>query len=68
MHSITVDILNEKALDLLKKLEELNLVRVTETKVSANSEKKASDYKGILSDEMGDRLQQYVKQSRSEWQ
>jgi len=30
--------------------------------------KKASSYKGILSDELADAMQQYIKQSREEWQ
>jgi hypothetical protein len=68
MQTITIDILNEKVLELLKKLEELNLVKVQKSSLSENrNSKKASTYKGILSKKLGFEIQEHIKQSRAEW-
>lgn len=67
MQTITVDILNEKVLELLKKLEELNLVKVQKNSANDNNSKKPSAYKGIISKKLGAEIQQHVKQSRAEW-
>lgn len=69
MHTITVDILNNKALDLLKKLEELNLLKVkTSLPEKGDKHKKPSSYKGIISKKTATKIQDHVKKSRSEWQ
>ncbi|MBX2900550.1 MAG: hypothetical protein KF775_12920 [Cyclobacteriaceae bacterium] len=67
MQTITIDILNEKALELIKKLEEMNLVKVTKETTVSKSRKKPSDYKGILSDKSGSELLESIKKSRNEW-
>lgn len=67
MQTITVDILNDKVFELLKKLEELNLVKVQKNNPTNNS-KKPSDYKGIISKKLAANFQQHIKQSRAEWQ
>lgn len=66
MQTIRIDILNEKVLELLKKLEELNLVKVEKTIENRNS-KKPSSYKGVLSKKLRSEIQDHIKQSRSEW-
>lgn len=70
MRTITIDILNEKVLELLKKLEELNLVKVQKnnTLTENRDSKKPSNYKGIISKKAGSEIQNYIKQSRAEWQ
>lgn len=67
MQTVTINILNEKALELIRKLEEMNLVKVTREGTVSRSGKKASSYKGILSKKLGDDLQKHIKNSRSEW-
>ncbi|MBX2897018.1 MAG: hypothetical protein KF763_16350 [Cyclobacteriaceae bacterium] len=70
MKSITIDIINEKALNLLKELEALNLIKLPDYSVSkgvSSSRKKASDYKGIISAEFAEKMQNHIKQSREEW-
>ncbi len=69
MKTVTLDILNEKALNLLKDLELLNLIRFRkEKKEVASSKIKLSDkYRGIISKEQGQDLKLHIKQMRSEW-
>jgi len=81
MQTIVVELINNRALRLLRELEDLHLIRLlkrnTETGKEALKEelteqpitrKKASDFKGILSSELADQMQTHVKQSREEWQ
>lgn len=70
--TITIDILNEKAMNLLRELEALNLIRML-TKEGEGSRKaeparkKGSDYKGILPADVAEKMQEHVKQAREEW-
>ena len=80
MNTVLIELTNDKALGLLQKLEDLHIIRllkrnmiVTEKGKEATekvgiSRKKASDYKGILSPDLADQMQTYLKQSRDEWQ
>jgi len=74
MKTVIVDILNEKVLNLLRELEDLNLIRllssdsVKESSIIYNQKKKASDYKGIIPTNVADQLQEHIKQSRDQWQ
>ncbi len=72
MKTLTIDILNEKVISLLRELEALNLIKVLNTKSSLKDRppgrKKASDYKGIIPDELGEKMQEHIRQSREEWQ
>lgn len=73
MSTITIDILNERAINLLQELEALNLIKMLKKDVKppqkANPavKKKASEYKGIIPPEVGEKMQEYVRQSREEW-
>lgn len=68
MKTVTLDILNEKALNLLKDLELLNLIKFRKEKKVAPSKIKLSDkYRGIISKEQGQDLKLHIKQTRSEW-
>lgn len=70
--TLTIDILNEKVISLLRELEALNLIKVLNTKSSLEERpagrKKASDYKGIIPDDLGEKMQEHIRQSREEWQ
>ena len=70
MKTVTLDVLNDKALNLLKDLEMLNWIKVRkEEKEVAPAKAKLSDkYKGIISKEKGRDLDLHIKQMRSEWE
>jgi hypothetical protein len=68
MQTLTIDILNQKALKLLKDLENLQLIRVRRKASSTTSKTKLSDkYKGIISKEQGLNLDEHIKEMRNEW-
>jgi hypothetical protein len=70
MKSITIDILNERALNLLRELEALNLIKLpapASSKSTVSGRRKPSDYKGIISAELAEKMQKHVRQSREEW-
>lgn len=70
MKSITIDILNERALNLLRELEALNLIKLPGSASSRSTtagKKKPSDYKGIISAELAEKMQRHIRQSREEW-
>lgn len=70
MKSITIDILNERALNLLRELEALNLIKLpgsASSKGTVVGKKKPSDYKGIISAELAEKMQKHIRQSREEW-
>lgn len=70
MTTVTLDILNERALNILKDLELLNLIRFRNKKKEDTPIKtKLSDkYRGVLSKEQGESLNLHVKQMRNEWE
>ena len=69
MKTVTIDILNDGAINLLKELEALKLIKFNEEPSNPDILlKKASDYKGIISPELADQLQEHVRQSRNQWQ
>lgn len=73
MKTITIDILNEKAINLLRELEALNLIKILKKDALPPSKKlsqkktRPSDYKGIIPSEVAEKLQDYVSKSRKEW-
>lgn len=80
METILIEIRNNKALSILQGLENLHIIRllkkgdtpemgtyVAESAAAYGTTKKASDYKGILSSELAEKMNEYVKQSREEW-
>jgi len=71
MKTVTVDILNDKVISLLRELEALHLIRLSDATSQPSHEKsghkKASDYKGIISSELNEKMQEYIRQSREEW-
>jgi hypothetical protein len=66
LETVLVQINNNKAYKLLEDLEDLNIIKVL--KKSILSQQKLSEkYAGKLPSEIADELQNYVTQSRSEW-
>lgn len=66
MKTVLVQINNNKAYKLLKDLEDLNILKVLEQS-SLPKQKLSKKYAGKLSSSIADQLQDYVTQSRSEW-
>jgi hypothetical protein len=66
METITIQVLNQNALELLKQLEELHLIRVVE-KPMTNTKKLSEMFRGKLSEKISEALQKQVSESRNEW-
>ncbi len=66
MRSITIDILNEKALKLLRELEKLKLIRLRkESDVSATN---WQQYKGAMSKESKEDVDRQLEMLRNDWE
>jgi hypothetical protein len=66
METITIQVLNQNALELLKQLEELHLIRVVE-KPMTNTKKLSEMFRGKLSEKISEALQKQVSESRNKW-
>jgi hypothetical protein len=66
MKTVVVQIRNNKAYKLLKDLEDLNILKVLEQN-TLPEQKLSEKYAGKLPSDIADQLQDYVTQSRSEW-
>jgi hypothetical protein len=66
METITIQLLNDHALKLIKQLEELHLIKLVEKKDSG-SQKLSEILRGKLSEKSAEALQKYVSESRNEW-
>jgi hypothetical protein len=66
MDTLIIQLTNQKAYKLLLELEDLHLIKVL--KKNIHSKQKLSEkYAGKLPAEVADELQNYVAQSRDEW-
>jgi hypothetical protein len=67
MDTMLIQLTNQKAAGLLHELEELHLIKVLKAN-QPNAKQKLSDkYKGMISKEQGESLNEHIKQMRSEW-
>jgi hypothetical protein len=66
METVLVEISNNKAYKLLENLEELQVLRVLK-KTILPQKKLSEKYAGKLPSTIADELQNYVTQSRNEW-
>ena len=62
-----IQVTNQKALGLLHELEELNLIKVLKENIEPATTKLSDKYRGIISKEQGQNLNEHIKQMRSEW-
>ena len=65
--TMLIHVTNQKAIDLLHKLEELHLIKVLKENVTPVKPKLSEKYKGIISKEQGENLNDHIKQMRNEW-
>ena len=66
METILIEIKSPKAYRLLEDLEDLQILKVVR-KSSGPLQKLSEKYAGKLPGDIADQLQQYVEQSRTEW-
>lgn len=69
MKTVTIDIINDKVLHLLKDLEMLKLIRVRRDRKMQNQEHTDwSKYKGAMSKQSLDEIDQQLDELRNEWE
>ena len=66
METMLIELTNQKAAKLLHELEELNLIKVIKKDLKP-VEKLSEKYAGKIPSEVADELQNYVTESRNEW-
>ena len=66
METVLVQINNNKAYKLLEDLEDMHILKVLKKNV-APKQKLSEKYAGKLPSDIADELQNYVTQSRNEW-
>lgn len=64
---MVIQLTNQKAAGLLHELEELHLIKVLKENIEPAKTKLSDKYKGFISKEEGQQLNDHVKQMRSEW-
>ena len=62
-----IQVTNQKAIGLLYELEELHLIKVLKENFDSVTTKLSDKYKGSISKEQGQNLNEHIKQMRSEW-
>ena len=66
-NTMLIQLTNEKAAGILHELEELRLIKVLKQNISSAKPKLSEKYKGIISKEQGQSVNEHIKQMRSEW-
>jgi hypothetical protein len=66
-NTMVIQLTNQKAIGLLHELEELNLIKVLKENIEPVKTKLSDKYKGFISKEEGQQLNDHIKQMRSEW-
>jgi hypothetical protein len=67
METVLLQINNNKAYRLLEDLEDLHIIKVLEKSTQPIKQKLSDKYRGIISKEQGQKLNEHIKQMRSEW-
>ncbi len=67
MDTMLIQLTNQKAAGLLRELEELHIIKVLKENATPVKHKLSGKYKGIISKEDGLKLNEHIKQMRSEW-
>jgi hypothetical protein len=66
-NTMLIQLTNQKAIGLLHELEELHLIKVLKKNLGPPKTKLSEKYKGFISKEDGQELNDHIKQMRSEW-
>jgi len=67
MDTMLIQLMNQKAAGLLHELEELSLIKVLKENIDIATPKLSDKYRGILSKEEGQKLNDHIDQMRKEW-
>jgi len=67
MQTVVVKLTNEKALNLLQQLEQLNIIELITQNKKVNTEKTKRSWAGSISKETANKMLKYVEESRNEW-
>ena len=67
MDTMIIQLTNQKAVGLLHELEELHLIKVLKENITTVRPKLSDKYRGMISKEDGLKLNEHIKQMRSEW-
>ena len=66
-NTMLIALTNEKAAKLLHELEKLQLIKVLQENVTPVKTKLSDKYRGMISPEDGQKLNEHIQQMRSEW-
>ena len=66
-NTMLIQVTNQKAVGLLHELEELHLIKVLNENFTPAKTKLSDKYKGIISKEQGQNLNDHIKEMRSQW-
>lgn len=66
-NTMLIQLTNQKAAGLLHELEELQLIKVLKENIEPVKTKLSDKYKGFITKEEGQQLNEHIKQMRSEW-
>ena len=67
MDTIMIELTNQKATGLLHELEELHLIKILKGNTKPVKIKLSDKYKGIITREEGQQLNNHINQMRNEW-
>lgn len=65
METVTIEIKSNKAMKLLKELENQDIIKIHKSEKKLD---KASKYRGSISTKSADRLLKHIEESRNEWE
>jgi len=66
-NTMVIQLTNQKAAGILRELEELHLIKVIKENINPGKTKLSEKYKGFISKEDGNRLNEHINRMRSEW-
>jgi len=66
-NTLLIELTNQKAIGLLREMEELNLIRVVKDTTAQSKPKLSEKYRGIITKAEGTSLKNHVLQMRNEW-
>lgn len=69
METLLIEIRNPKGMNLIRDLEEMDIIRILKQEETPKSSQKLSELlRGSISPEEADKFNRYVQESRNEWE
>jgi len=66
-NTMLIQVTNQKALNIIYELQELNVIKVLRDNVSPATTRLSEKYKGIINKEQAQKLNEHIEQMRNEW-